>query len=230
MKSINVGVAVALLATAAASQAQTRDPTWRSEFALTGCTMSDTGRNPFFILEPGFQLVLQDGGETLQVTVLDETRTVDGVPTRVVEEREWKGEQLYEVSNNYFAICPETGDVYYFGEEVNFYEGQQVVRHDGSWLAGEKGAKAGLIMPGAPNPGMRYYQEMAPEVAMDRAEIVSLEETCETTAGSFPGCLKIKEGTALEPALVEYKFYAPNIGLVQDEDLRLVRYGFVESH
>jgi hypothetical protein len=59
---------------------------------------------------------------------------------------------------------------------------------------------------------------------MDRAEIVSLTETCKTPAGTFANCLKVKESSALELGLKEYKYYAPNIGLVRDEDLRLVKY------
>ena len=84
-------------------------------------------------------------------------------------------------------------------------------------------------MPGAPKPGMKYYQEIAPGVAMDRAEIESLEETCATPAGSFKRCMKVKEGSAIELFAKEYKYHAPGVGLVRDEDLRLVRYGFVKD-
>jgi hypothetical protein len=37
----------------------------------------------------------------------------------------------------------------------------------------------------------------------------------------------MKEDTALDSSVEEYKFYALDIGLIQDEELRLVRYGFV---
>ena len=63
---------------------------------------------------------------------------------------------------------------------------------------------------------------------MDRAEIVSVSETCKTPAGTFSNCLKIKEGTALNPLETEYKYYAPNIGMIQDEDLKLVKHGMVK--
>ena len=198
---------------------------YQEEFDRSGCKMMATGKNPYFVLEPGFQLVLEGGDTKLQVTVLDETREVDGVTTRVVEEREWKNGKLYEVSRNFFALCEQTKDVYYFGEDVDYYENDKVVKHDGAWLAGVNGNRAGLIMPGAPRPGMRYYQEIAPGVAMDRAEIVSLTETCTTRAGTFPNCMKVKEGSALEFWATEYKYHAPGIGLVRDEDLELVSYG-----
>jgi hypothetical protein len=45
--------------------------------------------------------------------------------------------------------------------------------------------KAGLTIPSTPKLNAKYYQETAPEVAMDRAEIVSVSETCTIPAGAF---------------------------------------------
>ena len=210
-------------------QAKEKDDGWQKDFAIASCKLQTTGKNPYFVLEPGYQKVLEGGGTKLQITVLDETKTIDGVETRVVEEREWKKGQLYEVARNYFALCEQTKDVFYFGEDVDFYENGKVVKHDGTWHAGVNGNKAGLIMPGSPKLKMRFYQEMAPAIAMDRAEIVSLSETCKTPAGTFAGCMKVKEGSALDLLVTEYKYHAPGIGLVADEDLRLVKYGFVKK-
>lgn len=198
---------------------------FQKEFDLKSCNMLTTGRNQYFILEPGHQLVLEGDDTKVHITVLDKTKTVDGVAARVVEEREWVDGKLYEVSLNYFAICERTKDVFYFGEDVDYYKDGKVVKHEGAWLAGEKGNKAGLIMSGAPKVGMKYFQEIAPDVAMDRAEIVSLEETCKTPAGTFSNCMKIKEGTALDVLETEFKYHAPGIGLVQDEDLFLTKHG-----
>jgi hypothetical protein len=220
-----------LLAAAAilvSPMAVAQDRGWQQEFGIKSCNLLTTGRNPYFILEPGYQLVLEEDDEKLHITVLDETKVVDGVTTRVVEEREWKNGALYEVSRNYFAMCEATKDVFYFGEDVDFYENGKVVKHDGSWLAGQNGNKAGLFMAGTPKVGMKYYQEMAPGVAMDRAEIVSLSDTCKTPAGTFRNCLKVQESTALDANEREYKYYAPGIGLLRDQDLRLVKYGFVQ--
>ena len=202
---------------------------WQQEFAISSCKLLTTGRNQYFVLEPGFQLVLEGGDTRLQITVLDETKMVDRVLTRVVEEREWKAGKLYEVSKNYFAMCEQTRDVFYFGEDVDFYENGKVVKHDGSWLAGTNGNRAGLMMPGTPKVNMKYYQEIAPGVAMDRAEIVGLNETCKTPAGTFSGCMKVKETSAIEFFAKEYKYHAPGIGLVRDEDLLLVKHGFVKD-
>jgi hypothetical protein len=226
-RSIHRTLIVALLALpAGAAQGM---GSYQDEFGISSCKMVTTGKNPYFVLEPGFQLVFEGGDTKMQITVLDETKKVDGVMTRAVEEREWKNGRLYEVSKNYFAMCEQTKDVFYFGEDVDYYENNKVVKHDGSWLAGVNGNRAGLIMPGAPKVKMRYYQELAPGVAMDRAEIVSLTETCTTPAGTFQNCMKVKEGSALKFWESEYKYHAPGIGLVRDDDLQLVKYGFVKG-
>lgn len=199
-------------------------------FDLGKAELSPTGRNRYFVLEPGYQLVLEgtDKGKAmvLTVTVLNETKTVDGVETRVVEEKETANGQVVEISRNYFAISKKTSDVFYFGEDVYDYKNGKVVGHEGSWLSGVNGARFGLIMPGTPLLGAKYHQEIAPKVAMDRAEVVSLTETMETPAGKFQKCLKTEETTALERGR-EYKFYAPGVGLIMDGSLRLTKYGRV---
>ena len=191
--------------------------------------MATTGRNQYFILEPGFQIVLEGGKEKVAITVLDETITLDGVETRVVEEREWKNNELKEVSRNFFAICEETNDVFYFGEDVDMYTGRKVTSHGGAWRSGDEDARFGLIMPGNPTEGMKYYQEFAPGVALDRAKVISTSETFNTPAGEFENCLVTEESSPLEPLVTERKTYAPGIGLVQDQSLRLVSYGPVEE-
>jgi hypothetical protein len=225
-KFVLISAAILSLSTACAQD--TGANPWQEEFDISNCNMLSEGRGRYFVMEPGFQLVLEGDDTKLQITVLDETKTVDGVVTRVVEEREWIDGALYEISRNYFAMCESTKDAFYFGEDVDFYKNGKVVKHDGSWLAGTDGNRAGLIMAGTPKLKMRYYQEIAPGVAMDRAEIVSLDDTCKTPAGTFTSCLKVKEGTALNILETEYKYYAPEIGLIGDESLRLVKYGFVK--
>jgi len=205
------------------------DSSWQKTFGISNCNLLTTGQNQYFILEPGHQLVLEGEDEKVQITVLHETKAVDGVITRVVEEKEWKDGNLYEISRNYFAMCEQRKDVFYFGEDVDFYKDGKVVRHEGAWLAGTDGYRAGLIMPGTPKVGMKYYQEIAPGVAMDRAEIISLDERCKTPAGTFSNCMKVRESTPLEVGQKDYKYYAPGIGLVQDEDLVLTKHGVVRD-
>jgi hypothetical protein len=202
---------------------------WTEDFPVEDGELGPTGRNPYFILEPGYFLILAKGNEELTITVLDETKKVDGVECRVVQEKETKKGQPVEISRNFFAISKRTNSVYYFGEEVDLYEDGKVVGHEGAWLAGVKGAKFGLMMPGTPLVGGRFYNELAPEVAMDRTEIVSLTETVETIAGTFKNCLKVEETNPTEPGTKEYKYYARGVGLVNDDKAELTKYGTAEK-
>ena len=203
---------------------------FQRDFGLANRTLATTGTNSFFVLEPGFQLELASDDTKLTITVLDETKQIGNVMTRVVEEREVEKGKLIELSRNYFAIDPVTKDVFYFGEDVDVYKNGKLTGHPGVWYAGTNEASAGLVAPGTPHAGMRYYQELAPGVAMDRAEIVDLTATLKTPAGEFKNCLKTHESTGLDKKESEYKVYAPGIGLIQDEDLLLVRSGKIAAH
>lgn len=200
---------------------------WTKSFGLEHCTLVPTGRNDFFILEPGYQLVLEHGGERLEIIVMDETRKIGDVETRIVEERESDGGEMKEVSRNFFAFCKETGSIFYFGEETDNYKHGNISRGNDSWLSGEESAQPGLAMPGLALVGARYYQELAPGIALDRTELMSLEAVLDTPAGRFEHCLKTAESSPLEPGQKEYKHYAPGVGLIQDEDLLLTQHGFV---
>ena len=221
--------------------ASNKNKGFTDSFMMETCDgFSSTGENPYFILNPGYQLTL-DGIDKKQnihltITVLSGpsgTRTfnnldigggvVTDVVTRIVEERETINGLLAEVSRNYFAICDRTNSVFYFGEDVDIYDetGTTVISHEGSWLAGSNGARAGIVMPGVILLGGKYYQEIASGVAMDRAEIISMTEAVQVPAGTFANCLETYETSAIDKKAKGYKFYAPGIGLVKDDVLEL---------
>ena len=217
-------IACLVLAGAAAAQRAPGTADWQRAFNVAPGDLASAGENPYFVLRPGYQLVLEgkeDGNAIrLVVSVLDETRIVGGIEARVVEERETENGALVEVSRNYFAIHTATKDVFYLGEDVDVYRDGQIVGHEGAWLHGVNGAALGLMMPGTPAVGQRYYQEVAPKVAMDRAAIVSVTERAVTPAGAFERCVRTEETTPLESGR-EHKVYAPGVGLVSDSGLLL---------
>jgi hypothetical protein len=218
---IMIGLATITLATTGLAFSE-RD--WARDFVVQKADLDSLGENLYFILRPGYCLELEGGGVRLVVTVLDKTKVVDGVECRIVEERETEGGKLVEVSRNYFAISKKDSSVYYFGEDVDMYRNGKVVSHEGAWLSGVNGAKFGLMVPGKPKVGDKFYQEIAPKVAMDRAEVVSIDATLKTSVGEFNHCLKTRETTPLEPGASEFKVYAPGVGLVQDAELKLVKH------
>ena len=221
----------AFLNSCAQEKTKVMDKTFTDSFGQDTCTFLSSGRNMYFILEPGYQLVLEgtEGNEKtrLVITVLNETKKIGNIETRIMEENESVNGETVEISRNFFAICRQTGSVFYFGEEVDMYKNGKVFSHEGAWIAEGKN-KAGIIMPGQLLVGARYYQEIAPGVAMDRAEIVSNTEKLQTPAGIFTNCLKVDETTLLEPKVKEYKIHAPGIGLIKDEHLLLIKYGFIK--
>ena len=202
---------------------------WQDSFPIDSYTMTAEGQNPYWGLKPGRFVVLAsietDGSELVVISVLDETEMVDGVETRVIEEREYEDGELAEISRNFFAMAEETGDVFYFGEDVDYYKDGEIVAHDGEWRAGKDNARAGLYMPVKPVVGMKYYMEVAPEAAMDRAEIIDTDATVETPGGVFRNSLLITESSPLEPDDESYKRYAPKIGMIYDDGLELYKYG-----
>lgn len=75
-------------------------------------------------------------------------------------------------------------------------------------------------MPAKPAVGQRFYQEIAPTVAMDRVEVVAIDETVKTPAGTFEHCVHLRETTPLERD-VSHKYYAPGIGIIKDDEFEL---------
>lgn len=235
---IIIGALAATLLPAAVLAKDKRE--FSDSFPLGECELNSVGENRYFILNPGRQAHFNNlqcvaagecsETEELVIAVLDETRDItleiDGeirtVTTRVVEETERVNGQLAEISRNFFAECDGTQDVYYFGEEVDIYQGGEVVSHEGAWLAGVDGAAPGIIMPGgAFLLGARYFQEVAPEVALDRAEHLNAGLEIEVPAGNLEDCVEVEETTPLEKKALSTKIYCPATGLVFDDGLEL---------
>lgn len=195
---------------------------WRETFDVKRSNLASTGTNSWLTIQPGRVLELRSGIDSLTITILDDTLIVDDVKVGVLEERETKDGKLVEVSRNFFATDKNTGDVYYFGEDVDNYKDGTLISHDSAWRAGANGARFGLMIPGQPKVGDKYYQEIAPKVAMDRVEIVSTDETLETPAGTFEHCVHLKETTPLEGD-VSHKWFAPGVGMVKDDEFELAK-------
>jgi hypothetical protein len=192
--------------------------------------LATTGRNRFFILQPGYTTVYagnEDGQhKRLTITVLKKTRVIDGIRTRIVIERQTSNGHIEEISQNYFAIDTRTLNVYYFGEDVNIYNHGVAVSHESAWRSGVNGAKFGLAMPGDATLGRQFEQERAPGVAQDMAEIVETGIRAHVAAGTFKGSIKTRETSPLEPGNEEFKLYAPGVGLVLDDTLELIQRSF----
>ncbi len=200
--------------------AKSKSSGWREAFNVNKADLAPTGTNPYLPIQPGKVLKLTHGNNRLTVSILPDTKTVDGVTTGVLEEREEKEGQLIEVSRNFFATDRNTAAVYYFGEDVDNYKDGKIINHESAWRAGEQGARFGLMIPARPKVGEKFYQEIAPKVALDRVEVVSVDEMVKTPAGTFHHCVHLRETTPLE-AGVSHKYYAPGVGMIKDDEFEL---------
>lgn len=195
---------------------------YRSEFAPDPKNLGVEGANPYFVLTPGYKLHFVEGATRDTWTVLRETVVIDGVECRVIEDREEKNGKPVEITRDYYAIDRSSGDVYYFGEDVDEYRNGKLAGHGGSWRSGIDGAKYGLMMPGKIAVGDRFAQERAPkQKAMDRSEVVGTGEKVVTPAGEFE-CVHMKDSSPIEKA-IDHKWYAPGVGLVKDGKAVLVK-------
>lgn len=192
--------------------------------------MTATGRGRFFVLEPGYQLVLagREGGRAVElaITALDETKLVAGARTRVVEQRRSVEGSLTEITRSYLAYGTRHHHLYCLGEEVEAHQAGRATRQS-AWLAGEDGATRGILMPGALKSGTRYHPPGSSRTTACRVEVVSLEETVKTPAGTFEHCAKTRE-TPPRVSGHAVRYYAPGIGLVRVGDLVLVRHGVAQ--
>jgi len=108
-----------------------------------------------------------------------------------------------------------------FSGEITRNQEIVIAGHEGAWMSGQDGAHFGLLLPGHPKPGQKYYAEMAKN-AKDRCEVKDANARVPTPLlGTFNGCVKIDETTPLEKG-TSHKIYAPNVGLIQDDEMTLI--------
>jgi hypothetical protein len=227
---ISVVVVVAMFAFLPNSSAvdKQKPPEVITDFPVEKDELATSGRNDYFILEPGYFQVLESGAETLSIVVMKETKKIGEFEVRVVEEKLTVNGKLVEHNRSYFAISKKNKNVYYFGMDVDVYEDGKIKGHEGTWQHGMNNAKFGLIMPGKIVLKAKYQQEQAPNVAMDQGENLSVTETVETPAGTFKNCLKVEETSPLDATHRAIKLYAPGVGLVQDIEFKLTKHGFTK--
>ena len=175
--------------------------------------------NPFWPMAKGSKWIYRetdaDGAELrVEVTVTDQTREIVGITATVVHDVLTEDGEIVEDTFDWYAQ-DATGNLWYLGEDTKEFEAGKVVSTEGSWEAGVDGAQPGILLPAVPEVGMSYRQEFYAGQAEDSAEILSLNEHADVAAGSYDGLLQTKETTALEPDVVEQKFYARGVGEVQ---------------
>lgn len=191
--------------------------------------------NPWFPLVQGTEWTYEgsfeeDGEvvtETIVVSVLNETKLIDGVTCLVVRDVVEIDGELVEDTDDWFAQDLD-GNVWYCGEEVKDYEyfdgdepaTPELVSDDGSFKAGRDGDKGGILLPAIPVVGDYFRQELSVGNAEDIIEVLAIDGTENAVIASCNAdCLVTRDFSPLDPEALENKYYAPGVGLIVEIDL-----------
>jgi hypothetical protein len=200
--------------------------------------VADAGRRPQFIplpapgrfarhvtnrylpWKPGTRWVYRgfgsEGHERDVVKVLHRTKTIEGITATVVRDVVRHHDRLIERTFDWYAQDGR-GRVWYLGENTHAYEHGHVDT-EGSWEAGVDGARAGIVMFRHPHVGKRYWQEYYAGHAEDQGVVLDRSTKAGVIAGHFKHVRMTEDTTPLEPRTVEFKFYAPGVGVVLELD------------
>ncbi|MDA1372166.1 MAG: hypothetical protein O2971_15565 [Proteobacteria bacterium] len=176
--------------------------------------------NPYFPLIVGNVWVYESEEETITVTVLDQTKDIEGIEAIVVRDVVEEDGEVIEDTSDWYAQ-DEDGNVWYMGELSLNYEDGELSDVDGSWKHGTDGAKAGILFRGMPVVDEVLRQEYLIGEAEDIGQTVSLENNESTDSGfaCSNNCLETLEWTPLEPDGEETKIYLPGTGLILEINL-----------
>jgi hypothetical protein len=179
--------------------------------------------NPYWPMRPGNRWVYSEtdteGNEMqVEVTVTNDKKNILGISAIVVHDVVTQDGSVREDTLDWYAQDVD-GNIWYLGEDTKEYENGAVVSTAGSWEAGVDGAQAGIALPASPEVGMTYRQEYYAGEAEDRGEILSLDEHVEVPYGVFDGCLQTEDSTALDPDVLEHKYYCRDVGPVLTTDV-----------
>lgn len=190
--------------------------------------------NPYFPEPVGKLFVYEGTTEGVpthdEVCVTSRSRPpIEGVQVTVVHHQSFENGTRVENTFDWFAQ-DVSGTVWYLGEDTTEFPSGST---EGSWESGVNDADAGFIMLADPQKGVRYYQESARNVAEDQAKVLSLHESlCLGTGVCYDDVLLTQETSRLDPGVLEYKYYARNVGFVRgvivkggDEAIELVGTG-----
>ena len=179
--------------------------------------------NPWQSLHPGMQFTYRgrtiEGSEAvghrLVSTVTDLTKTIDGVRTVVVWDRDFSAGELVEAEIAFFAQ-DDAGNVWELGEHPEAYEDGRIVESP-TWIQGIDRAQAGISMKAAPRPGTPSYSlGLGPAVGFtDRARVLRVGDRTCIPSRCFSDVLLVDEFNPDQPGKHQLKYYAPGVGNVR---------------
>ena len=176
--------------------------------------------NPWFPLAPGSKYTyrgVKEGTPMVDLLrVTHRTKTILGVRTTVVHDEVLMRGRPEEVTNDFYAQ-DSRGNVWYFGENTKELDRHgHVTTREGSFRAGEDGARAGLFFPAHPKPGVSARQEFYKGHAEDHFKVLDGSASVSVPYTSTHHSVRTKEWTPLEPKVLDNKYYVRGVGTVRE--------------
>src|SRR4051794_9603522 len=176
--------------------------------------------NPWFPLKPGSvwrYKGLKEGMKTTDnVTATHRIKKILGVTTTVVHDVVSVQGKPEEVTDDFYAQ-DRHGNVWYFGEETEELSAQgKPTSTEGSFEAGVKGARPGVLIPGHPKVGLVGRQEFLKGEAEDHFRVLDLKASVSVPFFSTQKGLRTREWTPLERGTIDNKYYARGVGTVRE--------------
>jgi hypothetical protein len=226
MRRSCIGIAAAFFAAATVSSCSgDGEPATERDFRRGNFSAASVRiDNEWFPLRPGTQFVYEGranrGGGRLPhrvvFTVTDLTKTINGVKTVVMLDRDINEGRLAEQEITFHAQ-DDDGNVWNFGEYPEEYENGTFMGAPSTWLAGVRRANAGILMRDAPKVGTSsYLQGEDPDVEFrDRARVSKSGQKRCVPQKCYEDLLVIDESSPLDPADGhQLKYYARGVGNV----------------
>jgi hypothetical protein len=131
------------------------------------------------------------------------------VETIVSQYTAYSGGRIVEVAHDWYAQADD-GSVWYFGEDVFNYENGVVADNEGTWIAGQKGAPAAMIMPAKPKLGDAYRTENNAPVVFEEVVVTEVGKTVDGPRGPVAAAIVARE--LHQDGATENKTFAPGYG------------------
>lgn len=207
----------------AASDASTPE-VQAKDFDSANFSRSGVVDNKWFPLKPGTQLVFKGATtedkeripHTVIFTVTDLVKSVAGVRSVVIWDRDFSDGKLVEDELSFMAQ-DDAGNVWHTGEVPREWEEGKIVASP-AWIAGVKGAKAGIVMRVQPRLGTpSYSQGYAPPPVnwTDRAQIHKMGLKNCVPLRCYTDVLVTREFNPDEPGKSQLKYYAAGLGNIR---------------
>jgi hypothetical protein len=189
------------------------------------------GVNPlYYPITPGHKHALErpdhpDGKYRRETVVLNTTEDFDirGIgkfKTSVVQDEEYLDGVLTKRTLNWLGLDKATNSVHSFGEVSWKIDEDGKPSFAGTWRAGDPDGdgvtEPGLLMPGTFKVGERYIIAGSRSTSYGGAE--NMEDGLQITvpAGTFKGCVRVREQGLIDLKDISDKVWCPEVGIVSD--------------